>query len=87
MQQSWDGYSLLQSKKTSFCGTVNLLSNNYFVLSKLLAKMPLYVSFSLQVTKKGFWKALIPSIGATWKVQNMERKKFTLDTLGGIKFT
>jgi hypothetical protein len=39
----------------------SLLSKNYFVLSNLLAKMSLYASFSLQVTKKEIRKALMPS--------------------------
>jgi hypothetical protein len=41
----------------------SLLSKKYFVLSNLLAKVSLYVFFSsLQVTKNGIWKALLPSI-------------------------
>jgi hypothetical protein len=40
----------------------SLLSSNYFVLSYLLAKMSLYVSFFIKSNKNGIWKALMPSI-------------------------
>ena len=40
----------------------SLLSKNFFVLSNLLAKMSLNVSFFITSNKKWNWKALMPSI-------------------------
>jgi hypothetical protein len=64
----------------------SLLSKNYFVLSNLLAKMPLYVSLFITTNINWNLGGSYASIRSRPEGPKYGEKKLTLDTPGGIKF-
>ncbi len=64
----------------------SLLSKNYFILSNLLAKMSLYVSFLITTNKHWNLEGSYAFHKKAPERSRILKKKLTLDTPGGIKF-